>query len=229
MTVDGSGVATVTGSSGLNFPTTRGAFDETPFSTELYVTRFDPSGSRLLYSTFLGGNGAEFPGPILATPDGRITVSGNSTGNYPVTPHALIPAFIGGSTDSVVTTFDLQFAGVRSLGAGGFSCRGPVLLNATSMPEAGAPFGVYCTQAPSSAQGFLVLQPATASGDPIEGALAWIGLLESDDVGYLEVSLNQLPLVRGLVFRCQAFFLPTPTCPGMGPLIPSNSLLVEVQ
>src|SRR5262249_11737934 len=56
--VDASGAPVVVGSTnGPDFPTTPGAFDRRlNGSTDAFVTRFDATGSKLLFSTYLGGN-----------------------------------------------------------------------------------------------------------------------------------------------------------------------------
>src|SRR5207249_12098677 len=57
--VDAAGNAYVTGLTGSrNFPTTPGAFQTTFAGVEdAFVTKLDPTGSALVYSTFLGGGG----------------------------------------------------------------------------------------------------------------------------------------------------------------------------
>jgi hypothetical protein len=39
----------------VDFPTTAGAFDTTLGGTDAFVTKLNPSGAVLLYSTYLGG------------------------------------------------------------------------------------------------------------------------------------------------------------------------------
>src|SRR6266853_906649 len=54
--VDAAGNAYVTGiAASPNFPTTPGAFNPDPANGGAFVTKLDPSGSTLIYSTFLGG------------------------------------------------------------------------------------------------------------------------------------------------------------------------------
>jgi thrombospondin type 3 repeat protein/beta-propeller repeat-containing protein len=62
--VDGAGSAYVTGvTDSANFPTTPGAFDTTLVNADAFVTKLDPTGSVLLYSTYLGGTaGSGFRG-----------------------------------------------------------------------------------------------------------------------------------------------------------------------
>jgi hypothetical protein len=64
--VDSSGSAYVTGySSSTNFPTTAGAFQ--PTGSGVFVTKLNPQGSALVYSTFVGnGNHWAAPAPNAA-------------------------------------------------------------------------------------------------------------------------------------------------------------------
>ena len=57
--VDGAGNAYVTGhTASTDFPTTAGAFDTTyNGGDDAFVTKLNPSGSALVYSTYLGGSG----------------------------------------------------------------------------------------------------------------------------------------------------------------------------
>src|SRR4030088_1691064 len=56
--VDSAGNAYVTGSThSLNFPVTPGAFQTTLHCCGAFVTKFNPAGSALVYSTYLGGYG----------------------------------------------------------------------------------------------------------------------------------------------------------------------------
>lgn len=104
VTVDSSGDAYVTGASdSAGFPTTPGAFQTTNAGgTDDYVLELNPSGSALIFSTLLGGNGPETPGGIALGPGGDVYVSG-STGstNFPTTPGALQTTY-GGGTDGFV-------------------------------------------------------------------------------------------------------------------------------
>src|SRR5574337_1256282 len=59
--IDGSGNVYVTGrTNSSDFPTTPGAWD-TSFNggDDVFVTKLNPKGSRLVYSTYLGGNSWE--------------------------------------------------------------------------------------------------------------------------------------------------------------------------
>jgi hypothetical protein len=89
--LDGSGSAYVTGrTTSLAFPTTAGAFDTTQNgSDDAFVAKLDPSGSTLVYSTFLGGTGADESNSIAVDGSGSAYVAGyTSSSNYNTTTAA---------------------------------------------------------------------------------------------------------------------------------------------
>jgi len=106
--VDSSGNAYVTGGTdSTNFPMTADAFQPT-FSggpEDAYVAKLDPTGSALVYSTYLGGSGDDIGFGIaldaLPQPDAYVTGTTSST-NFPITPRAFQPAFGGGPEDAFV-------------------------------------------------------------------------------------------------------------------------------
>ncbi len=94
--VDQAGHAYVTGSSFYsNFPITPGVFQSKsqsrgPFDTTAFVTELNPSGSGLVYSTYLSGIGNETVGlGIALDAAGNAYVTGRTTSNdFPTTPGA---------------------------------------------------------------------------------------------------------------------------------------------
>jgi hypothetical protein len=77
--IDPSGNAYVTGStSSSSFPTTSGAFQTTYGGNgDAFVTELNPSGSGLLYSTYLGGADHD-SGSAIAVSSGAIVVEGET-------------------------------------------------------------------------------------------------------------------------------------------------------
>ena len=103
--VDSSGDAYVTGSTvSPNFPTTSGGVQTTPGgASDVFVSKFNPSGSGLLFSIYLGGNGADTASAILLDSSGDIYLVGStSSTNFPTTTGALQTTY-GGNGDAFLT------------------------------------------------------------------------------------------------------------------------------
>ena len=98
--VDSAGNAYLTGSSNVGLPTTPGAYQPTPGGGYLdaFVTKFNPTGSGLVYSTYLGGSirMSATPSPWTAAGNAYVTGYTPST-NFPTTSGAFQVAFGGGS------------------------------------------------------------------------------------------------------------------------------------
>jgi beta-propeller repeat-containing protein/HYR domain-containing protein len=104
--VDAGGNAYVTGFTGsTNFPTTEGAFD-TGFNgsfDDVFVTKLNPAGTALVYSTFLGGNGFDEGYGIAVDTGGNAYVTGlTGSTNFPTTAGAF-QTTLGGGVDAFVT------------------------------------------------------------------------------------------------------------------------------
>jgi hypothetical protein len=95
--VDGAGDAYVAGTtdSGGSFPVTPGAFDTTYNGSmqgtfgDVFVTKFSADGGTLLYSTYLGGSGADAGYGVAVDARGDAYVTGFTlSANFPTTPGA---------------------------------------------------------------------------------------------------------------------------------------------
>jgi N-acetylneuraminic acid mutarotase len=115
--VDGSGNAYVAGYTGsANFPTTAGAFQSAlAGGRDAFVTKLNPSGTGLVYSTYLGGSGDELVGeggnPITLDASGNAYVVGwTSSTNFPtVNP---VQAANGGGRDAFVAKLNASGTGL---------------------------------------------------------------------------------------------------------------------
>src|SRR5439155_1245594 len=79
--VDGQGSAYVTGETcSTNFPTTPGAFaSASSGSADAFVTKLNPAGSALVYSTYLGGSGVDLGTGIAVDAQGNAVVTGGTS------------------------------------------------------------------------------------------------------------------------------------------------------
>jgi hypothetical protein len=109
--VDSSGNAYVAGQTiSADFPATSGAFQTTcPAAcakNSAFVTKVNPTGSALVFSTFLGGTGEQEAFALALDPSGQAYVTGRSNASdYPTTPGAFLTSNAG-SFDAIVTVLD---------------------------------------------------------------------------------------------------------------------------
>jgi Beta-propeller repeat/Cep192 domain 4 len=65
------------------------------------VSEFDPTGSNLLFSTYLGGAGDDAAGDLALDSSGNVYVAGDTfSTNFPITPSARTTGYTGGSYDA---------------------------------------------------------------------------------------------------------------------------------
>jgi len=108
--LDGSGNVYVTGVTWSDdFPTTPGALDRTVggFSMDAFVTKLNPGGTTLVYSTFLGGTSHEYGNAIAVDRSGAAYVAGHTeSSDFPTTPGAFDTTYNGGNADAFVIKLD---------------------------------------------------------------------------------------------------------------------------
>jgi hypothetical protein len=90
----------------MDFPTTPGAYDTTGDEAgDVFVARLDPTGSTLLYSTYLGGTGFDVEHFLAVGSDGSAYVSGTTaSSDFPTTPGSFDPTYNGG--DGFITKLE---------------------------------------------------------------------------------------------------------------------------
>src|SRR5207302_767574 len=107
--VDAAGNAYVTGGTfSPDFPTTAGAFQTSlgAGTFQAFVTKLNPSGSALVYSTYLGGNGGAESYGIAVDAAGNAYVTGRTfSPDFPTTAGAFQTTY-GGEQDAFVTQLD---------------------------------------------------------------------------------------------------------------------------
>jgi len=237
--VDASGVATVCGLTGAQLPITSGCFDPTHNGdSDGFVARFDPSGSRLLYATMIGGSYIDDLLGLGVTPAGRVSAAGTSYGpDFPTTPNAFAPSNVGGS-DAVVVTMELHPEGVRSLGSGTPSCQGVVRSGVLSEPRAHQRgFGIWCSQAPPGGRGWLVLATASLpTPASVGGAQFWLDRsavrrvipVTADRLGWAEAPVDLSHVTAGMRVYSQFIFRDTPGCGALAQVSTSAALEIVV-
>jgi uncharacterized protein (TIGR03437 family) len=78
-----------------SIPTTANAIQRCGYN-DAFITKLDPTGSKLLYSSHLGGSGLSAATAIAVGPDSSVWVAGSTTGaDFPVTPGAVQTAYKG--------------------------------------------------------------------------------------------------------------------------------------
>jgi hypothetical protein len=110
--IDGAGNVYVSGGTlSSNFPTTAGAFDRSRAGSDAFVAKLNAAGSRLVYSTFLGGGAGE--GAVAIAVDGANrpwVTGGTSSANFPTTTGGFDRS-LNGPSDVFVT--QLNATGTR--------------------------------------------------------------------------------------------------------------------
>jgi len=137
ITVDSAGNIYVTGgTTSSNFPTTPGVV-QTGYAGadggyqsvdgDVFVTKLNPSGSALVYSTYLGGKGDDNAYGIVVDATGNVYLTGGTnSSDFPVTPGVYQPSS-GGLTDVFVTKLDATGSSLvysTHIGASGEGIRG---------------------------------------------------------------------------------------------------------
>jgi hypothetical protein len=109
--LDPSGNAYVTGyTDAFDFPVTPGAYKTVNGDLlEGFVTKLNPTGSTLVYSTFLGGSLADYGTGIAVGGSGNAYVTGQTVStDFPVTPGAYLSAKWARSTDAYLTKLSVD-------------------------------------------------------------------------------------------------------------------------
>ncbi|HZM01097.1 MAG TPA: hypothetical protein VFD43_12690, partial [Planctomycetota bacterium] len=243
LSIDSAGRPTVAGGTNSGaFPTTTGAAmpDDPGASWDMYVTRLDADGSRLLYSTYWGGPGAQGTSEVALGLGGLldVTIGGSTTGQFPVTPGAYDtdePVIF----DAVISRLTLLPTGAAKFGDSTPGTAGPLAIEVTEMPAVGAGgFALTCVSAPpSSTHGLLAMSLyPVATPFSVKGIGLWlepsrIALLvpaTSNEDGYsvVTVPIPNDPRLAGLTTCWQFVWAP----PGGGyPWWASNALELTLQ
>lgn len=116
--VDSTGNAYITGvTDSTNFPTTPGAAQATSGGAyDAYLTKLNPSGSALLYSSYFGGAGLDLGFDIAVHPTSGVAwITGRAEAGYPTAGIGYSADFIGGASDAFVSRIATTLTGAASL------------------------------------------------------------------------------------------------------------------
>jgi hypothetical protein len=164
--VDASGNAYVVGwTNSADFPTTAGAFQTSKGTAgSAFVSKFNPDGSALVYSTFLGGTGGAGASGIAVDASGNSYVTGAAGADFPTTAGAFQTNYAGGDNDVFVTKLNTAGLLVYSTYLGGTGTDGAAgiaidvsgnsyVTGGTNSPNFPTTAGAFQTSLPGSWQG----------------------------------------------------------------------------
>ena len=102
--LDASGNVYVTGTTtSTNFPTTGVGQTTLNGSSDAFVTKLNPTGTALIYSTYLGGSGEENGNAIAVDASGNAYVTGATTSiDFPTVSNSFQTAYGGGNADAFI-------------------------------------------------------------------------------------------------------------------------------
>ncbi len=167
--VDREGSAYVAGSTdATNFPVTAGTAQPlNKGGDDLFVAKLNPSGSALVYSTYLGGSQNEnaqtgIPSIAVDAAGSAYITGGTASRNFPVTAGALQTAYGGGSTDAFITKLDPL--GSTLVYSTFFGAAGTDTATAIAVDAAGNAYIAGSADAATFAQRPGSLQPAYGGG-----------------------------------------------------------------
>ncbi len=187
--VDSFGNAYVTGSTNTsNFPTTvnaiktgndgdccsSGTIDPDTFHcTDAFVAKLDRSGSRLIYSTYLGGRGDDVGNSIAIDPAGNAYVTGNTEARDFPTVNALQPAS-GGRLDAFVAKLNQEGSALLySTYFGGISIESGNAITVNPSGNAYITGAIYSTELPATPGALQPINSSAIAFKSTDGGSRW--------------------------------------------------------
>jgi len=191
--IDAHGSVYVTGNtSSTNFPTVKPFQAANQGNGDGFVSKFGASGNTLIYSTYLGGTGWDYPFRIAVDARGAAALVGfTGSADFPVVKPTQL-AFGGGSTDVFVTLVNPA---------------GSVLLYSTFLGGAGDDFGyavnadcagnIWAAGSTASLDFPLVKSyQASYGGGPFDAFMTKISADQAESIGVLRAAISNLVLER---------------------------------
>ena len=161
--VDSSGYFYVTGYTlSTNFPT-KNRFQAGGGSYDAFVSRLDPNGSGLVYSTYVGGSGGDSGAAIAVDSDANVYVTG-STNSDDFRTLGPFQAAIGGSLDAFVIKLNTSGSQLRYstyLGGNGLDSGLGIALDSAGNVYVTGPAGIWVIAPDSTLLGVLAVPERT--------------------------------------------------------------------
>jgi gliding motility-associated-like protein len=129
---------------GNGYPTTTGAYDVTFGGPELFfpvpgdvtLSKYDTTGTSLIYSTYLGGDSVDIPQSMIVDDEGHLFVFGTTgSRNFPTTSNAVDGTFNGGNP--VTPSFVMYYEQGADIFVTKFTVNGSSLLSSTFLGGTG--------------------------------------------------------------------------------------------
>lgn len=125
---------------GVNYPTTIGAY-QVNFAggtIDMAITKYDTTGTTLIYSTYIGGSGSEAPHSLIVNSNDELFIFGTTgSSNYPTTPGAYDNTFNGGTPCNLTNGLGYSYTNGSDIVISRLSTNGANLLASTYVGGSG--------------------------------------------------------------------------------------------
>ncbi len=125
---------------GTGYPILAGAYDGSynGGTIDLGISKFNTTGTNLLYSTYIGGSGSETPNSIVGSATGELFIFGlTSSSNFPMAGSSYDNTFNGGPSITNSQSNNLGFTGGADLYVARLSANGSNLIASTYVGGSG--------------------------------------------------------------------------------------------
>ncbi len=119
---------------GVGYDTTAGAYNTTftGGNVDIALTKFDTTGSALIWSTYIGGSSDELPHSLVVNRSHELYLMGTtSSANFPITDSAYSDFFGGGTAVNLLQGLGVNFDNGADLVLSRLSADGSILLGST--------------------------------------------------------------------------------------------------
>jgi gliding motility-associated-like protein len=108
--LDNDNNITLVGQAGNGFPTTAGSYDPT-FNggySDAFVVKVNNTGTKLLYSSFLGSPGSDYARDVSKDAAGNLLITGSCENGFPLTSCPYDDTYNGGNSDCFISKIDIN-------------------------------------------------------------------------------------------------------------------------